>query len=282
MSSVKEIKARLRGVETIQKITRAMKMVAASRLRSAQRASKQATSGLKFFPSFFQATQKLEGERKHLILPISSERGLCGSINSSVNRSTTYYVSELQSESIPADIFILGTKGRDFLLRNCGNIVSRQVDQMGTKDVAFVSASIAIEELVFSLFDQITILFNVCETVVSQKVYAMRVLSFFIASKELPSTFLNEVEDDNEKSFDLFGDYYQFSWTFLFFYVLLQNRTSEQAARVSAMESASKNAGEIIQALRIFYNKARQSSITRELIEIISCANAISGENSRV
>jgi ATP synthase F1 gamma subunit len=281
MSSIKEIKARLRGVETIQKITKAMKMVAASRLRSAQRSAKQSTVGLKFFPSFFQGTLTKEGEKKHLILPVSSERGLCGSINTSVNKSTVYYLADLQSQAIPTDIFLLGTKSRDFLLRNCGAHMLRQIDQMGTKDVSFLTASMAMEELIFLLFDQLTIFFNVCENVASQKVYGFNILAFSLASKEIPSPFVNELDDNSENAFDMFGDCYQFSWTFLFFYVLLQNRTSEQAARVSAMESASKNAGEIIQALRLFYNKARQGSITRELIEIISCANALTEDKRR-
>lgn len=281
MANIKELKSRLRGVETIQKITRAMKMVAASRLRTIQKVAKQVTMGLKFFPSFFQGVTNLENEKQHLILSVTSERGLCGSINSSVNKSTVYYLSDLSYKSINAEVFILGQKGKDFLLRNCGNNVVRQIDQMGNKGLSFATISLAVEELIFLKFDQLTVFFNVCESVVSQRVHAFNVLSYALASKDLPTTFLSELDDTSETVDDLFGDFYQFAWTFLFFYIFLQNQTSEQAARVNAMESASKNAGEIIQSLRIFYNKARQASITRELIEIISCANALSGTTRR-
>lgn len=282
MASVKELKARLRGVETIQKITKAMKMVAASRLRMAQKAVRQVLLGIKFFPSFFQGRPVLENEKQHVILSITSERGLCGSINSAVNKCTVYYLSELQHRNVSTDIFIIGSKGKDYLLRNCPTNLVRQVDQMGTKDISFVTASLAIEELIFLKFDQMTVFFNLFESVASQKIYGFEILNFSIAYKQIPSPFIYESDDLSENFYDMMGDLYQFSWTFLLFYFLLQNRASEQAARVTAMENASKNAGELIQTLRIFYNKARQASITNELIEIISCANAISSVNRRV
>lgn len=281
MASVKELRARLKGVETIQKITKAMKMVAASRLRMVQKSVKQVLLGFKFFSSFFQGVHNLENTKHQLIISITSERGLCGGINGAVNKSTLYYSSDLHHRAVKNDIFIVGSKGRDYLLRNCGQYVLRNVDQMGNKPFSFLTVSLLVEEFIFLSFDQVTIFFNVFENVASQKVYALDVLSYSLASKKVPNAYINESDDSSENINDLIGDLYQFSWTFLFFYVLVQNLTSEQAARVSAMESASKNALEIITNLRIFYNKARQSSITRELIEIISCANAISTNGRR-
>lgn len=274
MSSIKELRARLKGVETIQKITKAMKMVAASRLRVIQRAARQILVGMKFYPSFFQGAT-LADEKARLIVSVTSERGLCGGINSSVNKSTLYFNNELHAKGLSTEIVIIGSKGRDFLLRNCTNNVLRLIDQMGTKGVSFGTASLVVEEIILNKFDQLTIFFNVFESVASQKVYGMDVLSYNLAKKQITTSYLNELDDTVEISDVVFGDYYQYALTYLFLYVLLQNRTSEQAARVNAMESASKNAGEIINTLRLVYNKARQASITKELIEIISCANAI-------
>lgn len=281
MSSVKELKVRLVGVETMQKITRAMKMVSAARLRTLQRAIHQVVVGMKIFPSFFQGDTKLSNEKTRFLLPISSERGLCGSINTTINKSIIYSLQDLNQRSIESDIFIIGQKSRDFFLRNCGNNIVRQIDQMSQNNVNFITASLSIEEFIYNKFDQVTIFFNLCESVVSQRVYSFHIKSFSLAQKDYPQVLANELDDSFEDVNTLYSDLYQFGLVFLFIYVIIQSKTAEQASRVSAMENATKNAGEIIQTLRLVYNKARQSAITRELIEIISCANALTGSTRR-
>nr|YP_009004120.1 ATP synthase F1 subunit gamma [Tsukubamonas globosa]BAO51962.1 ATP synthase F1 subunit gamma [Tsukubamonas globosa] len=281
MSSVKELKVRLVGVETIQKITRAMKMVSAARLRTLQRVINQVVVGMKIFPSFFQGDAKLSNEKTRFLLPISSERGLCGSVNTSINKSIMYSLNDLHQRSVDTEVFIIGQKSRDFFLRNCGNSIIRQIDQMSPNNVNFVTASLSVEELLYNKFDQVSIFFNLCESVVSQRVYSFHVKSFSLAQKDFPQVLANELDDATEDINALYSDLYQFGLVFLFIYVLIQSKTAEQASRVSAMENATKNAGEIIQTLRLVYNKARQSAITRELIEIISCANALTGSSRR-
>lgn len=277
MSSVKELRLRLKGVETIQKITKAMKMVAASRLRAMQRVARQVLSGMKFFPSFFQGVIG-EQEKARLLVPVTSERGLCGGINSSVNKSTLYIANSLIAVHIQAIILIIGSKGKDFLLRNCGNLVFGVIDQMGTKTVPYTTAALLAEELSVLKADQITLLFNVFESVATQRVYVLDLLNQSIARKRVSISYVNELDDSSEADLYIMQDLYIYSLSYLLLYALMQNRTSEQAARVNAMEAASKNAGEIINTLRLIYNKARQASITKELIEIISCANAISSK----
>lgn len=281
MSSVKELKGRVVQVENIQKITRAMKMVSAARLRSLQRVLNQVIFGINIFTSFFQGDSKLLNEKTRYLVPVSSERGLCGSLNSSVNKSIMYSLHDLHQRSIMADVFIIGQKSKDFFVRNCANNITRQIDQMGAKSVSFATASLSVEEIVYNKFDQLTIFFNVCESVVSQKVYSFPIKSFSLLQKDFPQVLTNELDDSIEDTNSIASDFYQFVLVFVLIYVLTQNKTAEQAARVSAMENATKNAGEVIQMLRLIYNKARQGAITRELIEIISCANALTGSTRR-
>jgi len=271
MASTKEFKNRLKSITSIQKITKAMKMVAASKLRQAQRSCEM----VRPFSNAIERTVSLNPTdtvmpvNQLLVIAITSDRGLCGGVNSSVVKFTKKMTTEFTSKNIDYRVVSLGEKGRDPLLREYGNRVSKIIADATKKPLNFVVASAITEELILLPFDQCTVVFNKFYSVISQKVEISEIASHKVMASLSWHTY--EFEGDSSLLLNLT----EFQMTGRILGTLLENYTSELGARMTAMDNASRNARDMRDRLTLIYNKARQAAITSELIDIISCAGAV-------
>lgn len=272
MASTREFKNRLKSISSIKKITKAMKMVAASKLRIAQKSCESARPYTKSLNNLLTPTNMPLDVKKHLLIPITSDRGLCGGVNSSVVKTCKKMVKNLTQKGIDVSIIVVGEKGRDALLRECGKHVVKMVNDLSKKPVNFTTASILSDEILNHSFDQCTIIYNEFKSVILQKVSHAELSSYNGLISESYDWNNYEFESNQSK---LLYNFFEFNLTARILSALLENGTSEQGARMSAMDNASKNAGEMIDKLSLIYNKARQASITSELIDIISAAGAV-------
>nr|AML60620.1 ATP synthase F1 subunit gamma [Moramonas marocensis] len=293
MASTKDFKVRIKSITSIKKITKAMKMVAASKLRQVQRNLDIIRPSFESINSVYneylsttstQTPPSTGHSQNHFILAISSDRGLCGGINTNTVKATKNSMRNILSSNSDNQVrlFTIGEKGKEVLAREHSKLLSTSVSELSKKTITFVSASLVAEEL-FQMkvgdtnvsFDFCHIIYSKFKSVISQVLVEETVLS----TTQLNNYFyeFNQYElDSEENKSELLYDFYEFYLGLKLFSSLLENATSEQGARMNAMDSASRNAGEMIDKLTLIYNKARQASITRELIEIISCASAVS------
>lgn len=273
MASTREFKNRLKSISSIKKITKAMKMVAASKLRVSQKACESARPfNRSLSTTLSSSSDALFHAQKHLIVPITSDRGLCGGVNTTVVKTCKRLVKELVSKGHEVSIIAVGEKGKDALLRECGKHIHKIVHDISKKPVNFLTSSILAEQILSTPFDKCTIVFNEFKSVIVQRVAENDVYSYDILNSDHYKWSDYEFESDQAK---LLYNFYEFNLTTKLLASILENVTSEQGARMSAMDSASKNAAEMIDKLSLIYNKARQASITSELIDIISAAGAV-------
>lgn len=279
MASTKDFKNRIKSITSIRKITKAMKMVAASKLRQAQR-------GLETIKPCFNSVNVLFNEYRNivktenvinnkLLVPISSDRGLCGGINTNVSKATRLLASKDNKVDSNASILCVGIKAKDQLQRVYGKNIKTSITDLSKKGISFANASLIAEEILNLNYDACYIIYNQFKTVLTQFIIEDK-----LESKQALENAYNEFntyEIEPSKS-DVLYDYYEYYLGVKIYYALLENNTSEQGARMNAMDNAAKNAGEMIDKLTLVYNKARQASITSELIEIISCASAVSSK----
>nr|YP_007890540.1 ATP synthase F1 subunit gamma [Histiona aroides]AGH24034.1 ATP synthase F1 subunit gamma [Histiona aroides] len=279
MASTKEFKNRIKSITSIRKITKAMKMVAASKLRQAQRSLDVVRPCFKAVDVLFneyRGTAKSEQAIVNkLIVPISSDRGLCGGINSGVAKAARQLANKSDGIDPNASIICVGIKAKDQLQRLYSKSIRTSITEVARKGISFGNASIIAEEVLAQDYDACYIVYNKFKSVLTQIITEDR-----IESKQALENAYNEFNDyemEPSKSEVLF-DFYEYYIGLKIYYALIENNTSEQGARMNAMENAAKNAGEMINKLTLIYNKARQASITSELIEIISCASAVSSK----
>lgn len=273
MASTKEFKLRLKSITSIQKITKAMKMVAASKLRQAQKSYESirpVNESLRL--TVPAAVSTVQGNR-HLIIAITTDRGLCGGVNTAVVKSTRKIIKDLAAKNAEISLLCVGEKGRDALIRECGKYLQKVVSDVSKKPMNFLVASALTEEMLSSSFDSCTLVYNEFKSVVAQQVAKTAVPSYdaLVADSAVWGPF----EFDSDQSAMLYN-FFEFNLGIRVLATLLENATSEQGARMSAMDSASRNAGDMINKLSLIYNKARQAAITSELIDIISAAGAVS------
>lgn len=286
MASTKDYKNKIKSIVSIRKITKAMKMVAASKLRLAQR-------GLDSVKPYFYSVDNLFNEYRNtgtstgnastadttinntLIVTISSDRGLCGGINSTVSKATKVLATKNDALDTTKSIICVGIKAKDQLQRGYSKLIQLSITDLGRKRITFPNASIIAEEIFNSSYDVCYILYNKFKSVLTQQLIEDR-----LESKRLLENAYNEFNNyelEPSKS-DVLYDFYEYYTGVKLYYALLENNTSEQGARMNAMENAAKNAAKAIDRFTLLYNKARQASITSELIEIISCASAVSSK----
>ena len=287
MPSLKDLKNRIESVKSTRKITKAMQMVAAAKLRRAQEA---AVSGRPYSDRFDSVMSGLTAsmgvdsgpplligtgaDTNHLLIVMTAERGLCGGFNSNIAKLAKLKASKLISEGKSVKILTVGKKGRDSLKREFGKYFGGHVDLNEMKGASY---SYAVEvasnirnRFDSSEFDVATIYYSQFESVMSQIPTEKQLIPpVFQASTE--STAYDYEPSEEEILIDLLPQ----SITAQIFRALLENGASEQGARMSAMDSATRNAGEMIDKLIIQYNRSRQAVITNELIEIISGAEAL-------
>lgn len=280
MAATKDFKVRIKSITSIKKITKAMKMVAASKLRQVQRGLdivRPSFNALNSIYNEYANSASIENKKNRLIIAISSDRGLCGGINTNAVKATRNSIKTIKNEIPDAHIslFTIGDKGKDVLSREYGKLIIKAVSDVSKKSISFGAASLIAEELLKQQFDTYHLIYSKFKSVISQTLVEEQISS----ASSLENAFFefNGYEFDSDKS-ELLYDFYEYFLGYKVFSALLENATSEQGARMNAMDSASRNAGEMIDKLTLIYNKARQASITRELIEIISCASAVSSK----
>ncbi|KAL7882873.1 hypothetical protein SRHO_G00005310 [Serrasalmus rhombeus] len=273
MATLKDITIRLKAVKNIQKITKSMKMVAAAKYARAEKALKPArVYGTGALSLYEKADIKApEDKNKHLLIGVSSDRGLCGAIHSSVAKAIKSEIAKLAGAGKEVMVVNIGDKLRGLLYRTHGNHILINCKEVGRKPPTFTDASIIATELLDSgyEFDQGTIIYNRFKSVISYKTDEKPVYSMdTVANSENMGVY-----DDIDA--DVLRNYQEFALVNIIYYGLKESATSEQSARMTAMDSASKNASEMIDKLTLTFNRTRQAVITKELIEIISGAAAL-------
>ncbi|CCD74122.1 F-ATPase gamma subunit [Caenorhabditis elegans] len=274
-ATLKDISIRLKSVKNIQKITKSMKMVAAAKYAKAERELKGARAygvGAKtFFDNIdpvVEGVEKQESKKQVLVL-ITSDRGLCGGVHSSIVKEAKNILNNAGDKEIR--VVAIGDKSRAGLQRLYANSILLSGNEIGRAPPSFADASIAAKAILDSGYDfeTGTILFNRFKTVVSYETSKLQILPLeAIKAKEALSTY-DSVDDDVLQS------YSEYSLAQLIYYGMKESATSEQSSRMTAMDGASKNAGEMIDKLTLAFNRTRQAVITRELIEIISGAACV-------
>ncbi|XP_078533172.1 ATP synthase F(1) complex subunit gamma, mitochondrial isoform X2 [Lissotriton helveticus] len=273
MATLKEITRRLKSIKSTQKITKSMKMVAASKYTKAERALKPArVYGTGALALYEKAEIKApEDKKKHLLIGVSSDRGLCGAIHSSVAKTIKNEISALSSTGKEAVIVGVGDKLRGILQRTHRDHILLTFKEVGRKPPTFGDASIIATELLNCgyEFDLGSVIYNRFRSVISYKIEEKPIFSLETVSGSESISIYDDIDAD------VLRNYQEFTLANIIFYALKESTTSEQSARMTAMDNATKNASDIIDKLTLTYNRTRQAVITKELIEIISGAAAL-------
>jgi F-type H+-transporting ATPase subunit gamma len=289
MPSLKDLKNRIGSVKSTRKITKAMQMVAAAKLRRAQEAAEAARpyadrfnavlSGLASSASGSATAPRLlagtGSDRTHLIVVMTAERGLCGGFNSSITRLARARIERLLAEGKTVRILTVGRKGRDMLKRDHGDRLVGHVDMSDVKRMGYADAQRVAREILSRFdagdFDVATIYYSRFQNVVTQIPTEKQIIPATFEETGGPSA-LYDYEPAEE---EIVAELLPRGVATQVFTALLENAASEQGARMSAMDNATRNAGDMIDRLTIVYNRSRQAAITKELIEIISGAEAL-------
>jgi len=267
MATLKEIQLRLKSVNNIAKITKSMKMIASTKMTRAQKMMEVARAyGVTQAELFKNADTKVAESPKTIIITVSSDRGLCGGIHSSVSK----FSRKLLAEQVQSSIVVLGDKAKAQLSRTSKDSIKMSFNQIGKGIPTYAEAS-AIADLVLqdnAEFDQALIVYNNFKSVISYEADSIPCYS--------EETFKNsgnfasyEIEDD------VLTNLQEFSFANSIYWGLVEGHASEMSAKRTAMENATKNAGEMIDKLTMTYNRGRQAAITNELVDIITGASAL-------
>ena len=298
MPSLKDLRLRIASVRSTQKITSAMKMVAAAKLRRAQEhveaARPYAERMERMLGSLAQAAEGQEGASKllagtgrsdvHLFVVGTADRGLCGGFNSSIVREARRAVDELTKDGKTVKILCVGRKGRDQLRRFYGDLIIDTIEDVAKPRVTFETAEKIAQRIAQMFeageFDVCTLYYARFKSAMTQIVTAQQLIPFAANGEEEQeaqpasggSRAVHEYEPDEQ---EILAELLPRNLAIQIFKGLLENNASEQGARMTAMDSATRNAGEMINKLTLTYNRTRQAVITKELIEIISGAEAL-------
>ena len=296
MPSLKDLRNRIRSVRSTQKITAAMKMVAASRLRRAQEQAEAARpyaqrmervlaslaarmAGMPGAPPLLAGTGK---DDVHLIVIATSDRGLAGGFNASILREARRRIRDLDNAGKTVKILTIGRKGRDSLRRDYARLIHDSLTEVGRRRVSFDEARDIAQRLLALYaeggFDVCTIVFNRFRSAITQIVTVQQLIPFAPPTAEAEAAMevlggaVYEFEPSEE---EILAELLPNNLAVQIYTALLENAASEQGARMTAMDNATRNAGEMIDRLTLNYNRTRQAVITKELIEIISGAEAL-------
>ncbi|XP_044518437.1 ATP synthase subunit gamma, mitochondrial-like [Gracilinanus agilis] len=273
MATLKDITRRLKSIKNIQKITNSMKMVAAAKYARAERELKPArVYGVGSLALYEKADIKAQEDmKKHLIIGVSSDQGLCGAIHSSVAKLIKNEVATLTAAGKEVMIVGVSDKIRGILNRTHSDHFLVTFKEVGRKPPTFGDASIIALELLNSgyEFDEGSIIFNQFRSVISYKTEEKPIFSLNTIANAESITVYDDIDAD------VLQNYQEYNLANIIYYTLKESTTSEQSARMTAMDNASKNASEMIDKLTLTFNRTRQAVITKELIEIISGAAAL-------
>tara|TARA_B100001123_G_scaffold429091_1_gene547033 strand:- start:756 stop:1634 length:879 start_codon:yes stop_codon:yes gene_type:complete len=292
MPSLDDLKKRISSVKSTQKITKAMKMVAAAKLRRAQESAEKGRPYAEKMNNIIlnlsssisdkkNASKFLVGTGKnavHLCVVITADRGLCGGFNSNICKKAKNFFEKILKENKTLKIFTVGSKGHDQLKRAYGKYIVEKINFKGFKKVTYKEAEEVGAKIIKlfneSQFDVCTIFYNKFKNVITQVPQAQQIIP---------------VEDNKEKDEKKNDYFYEFepeeneilenllprNISTQIFKAILENAASEQGSRMTAMDNATRNAGDLVDKLTITYNRSRQAAITKELIEIISGAESL-------
>jgi F-type H+-transporting ATPase subunit gamma len=291
MASLKDMRVRIAATKATQKITKAMQMVAVSKLRRAQAAAEAArpyaermdvvlrniaasVAGLDSAPALLRGTGS---DRVHLLLVCSAERGLCGPFNSAIVRLAREHASRLLANGKEVKIFCVGKKGYEQLRRQYERNIIEHVELRSVRTIGFVNAETIAEQITAlyakGAFDVCTLFFSRFKSVIAQIPTAQQIIPpVFEMTAGQAAAAVYEYEPDEE---EILAELLPRNIAVQIFRALLENAASFYGAQMSAMDNATRNAGEMIRKQTLTYNRTRQAMITKELIEIISGAEAL-------
>jgi F-type H+-transporting ATPase subunit gamma len=293
MASLKELRSRISSVKQTQKITSAMKLVAASKLKKAkeqaeaarpfaERMSGMLTNLAAGVADAENAPKLMAGtgdDKVHLLIVATADRGLCGGFNSSIVRGTRRKIAELQAAGKEVKLLCIGRKGRDQLRRDFGSLIIETIDGVGKSRLAYdEAAAIALTvEKLFEAgeFDVCTIVFNAFKSVINQVMTMKQLIPVETPAVEDEGDDAKAVYEFEPEEGAILAELLPRNLAVQIYGALTDNAASEQGARMAAMDNATRNAGEMIDKLTLIYNRTRQAKITSELIEIISGAEAL-------
>ena len=291
MATLKALRMRIASVKSTQKITSAMKMVAAAKLRRAQ---EQAEAARPYALRMGRMLGSLAGsmtagagapkllagtgaDKVHLLVVATSDRGLCGGFNSTIVRLVRSDIRKLQAEGKTVKLLCVGRKGREQLRRDYANLIVGSIDELNRKRLSFADAT-RVSDKVLAMFDAGE--FDVCafyyarfKSAISQVPTRLQLVPF--VPSEAPANDTGASYEYEPEEGEILEALLPRNLAVQVYGGLLENGASEQGARMSAMDSATRNAGDMIKKLTLNYNRSRQASITKELIEIISGAEAV-------
>ena len=294
MPSLDDLKKRIGSVKSTQKITKAMKMVAAAKLRRAQESAESSRpysdtmndvigSISKKVVSTSSGRNLLTGtgdDQVQLLILFTSERGLCGGFNSSITKKMREKIEDLKKLSKTVKIICIGKKGYDILKRKYSDLIVDVIDMKAIKSVSYQDAKNISQKIIKMYFDNefdtCSIFYNKFKSVIDQIPTDQQILP--IETEENNDIDLNSstsMLDFEPGETEILEELLPLNFAVQIFKALLESAASEQAARMSAMDNASRNASDMIDKLTLFYNRSRQAVITKELIEIISGAEAV-------
>ena len=292
MPSLDDLKKRIKSVKSTQKITKAMKMVAAAKLRKAQESAEKGRpysekmqniilNLTKSINNTQNAPKLLVGtgeDKKYLCVVLTADRGLCGGFNSNICKLAKSNFKKILSEGKELKIITVGSKGLDQIKREYGNYVIKKMSFKDKKQISFNEADVIGQEIINLFnkneFDKCILFYNNFKNVITQIPQAQQIIP---AQKEQSDDndeklVSYEFEPDEDEILD---DLLPKNISTQVFKALLENAASEQGSRMTAMDNATRNAGDLVDKLTINYNRSRQASITKELIEIISGAESL-------
>lgn len=294
MPNLKDLKIRINSVKSTQKITSAMKMVAAAKLRRAQEQAEAARpyaermervlgslaasmAGIDGAPALLAGTGT---DQVHLVVVMTSDRGLCGGFNGSIVRGARKFIRDLKLAGKKVKIICIGRKGADQLRREFAHDIVANIEDVGKQRLTFDQAekvALRIRDMFEAgEFDVCTVIYNKFKSAISQIVTYQQLIPFTVggAANENADTQLAQYEYEPDEG-AILADLLPRNIGMQIYRALLENAASEQGARMTAMDNATRNAGDMINKLTITYNRTRQANITKELIEIISGAEAV-------
>ncbi len=290
MASLKDLKTRINSVKSTQKITAAMKMVAAAKLRRAQEAAeagrpyadrmRRVVAALAAKANADSAPALLVGNGKsatHLLIVISADRGLCGGFNGSITRQTRAEVARLRGAGKTVKLLMVGRKSGDALRRELGDSYIDRIEGIQGTSVAYAGVAELADKVRVGFeageFDVVSMIYNKFVSAITQEVNVTQLI---------PAEVAETADDDGGVSYEyepeedeLLASLLPRSLTTQIYSALLESSAAELAARMTAMDNATRNAGDLIDNLTLVYNRTRQATITKELIEIISGAEAV-------
>ena len=290
MASLDDLKKRISSVKSTQKITKAMKMVAAAKLRRAQESAERGrpysqkmnniilnlSSGISDKENAPKLLAGTGEDKVHLCVVMTADRGLCGGFNSNIIKKAKSYFQKLSDSGKELKIITVGSKGYDQLKRAFKDNIIENISFKESKNANYFDADkvgkILIQKFEQKEFDVCTIFYNQFKNVITQIPQEQQIIPLKINEEEKSSGENYEFEPDED---EILGNLLPKNISTQIFKAMLENSASEQGSRMSAMDNATRNAGEMVDKLTIQYNRSRQAAITKELIEIISGAESL-------